>query len=414
MSVTPPVLWSQKDKSIKLVVDIVAVEKDSLVLTVTENSIHFECTGQKTIDQTVKYEFDLEFHKTVDPERYLKSVKDRSVKIVIAKSDADQGEWSKICTAKHRWLKFDVDSVEVTDDETIAARKLDQSRKDLEAKHGPLPNDAKIQQISSMLNVDEISRDLDLAEKELYDMFRNSYLTIYNSVVGLGFLYVFMISVIRVVIDGPGAMVSNYRSMGWLLKSCQNTVYLELLHSFFKLTKTPLSATVMQVLGRNVVLFLVLDAEPSLQSSYVVYALMICWSAIEVIRYPYYTLQIYDIEFPALTWLRYSLWIPLYPVGICCEAYLVYQTIPLVQDSKRLTVELPNNANFAFSFYYYLILHLAAIVIGGAYLMHHMVRQRASAMKKLSRNAALLQVQKNHEEYLEIRKKKEMEATKKK
>ena len=45
-----------------------------------------------------------------------------------------------------------------------------------------------------------------------------------------------------------GAMLSNYRNMGWLLKSCQNTVWLELLHSFFKLTKTPLSATMMQVL----------------------------------------------------------------------------------------------------------------------------------------------------------------------
>lgn len=412
MSVNPPVLWSQKDKSIKLVVDIVAVEKESLVLTLTESSIHFEC--KHPTDPAVKYEFDLQLHKTVDKERYLSSVKERSIKIVIAKSDESQGEWPKLSTAKHRWLKFDVDSVEVTDDETIAARKLEASRKDLEAKHGPLPDDAKIQQISSMLNVDEISRDLDLAEKELYDMFRNSYLTIYNSVVGLGFLYVFMISLIRVVIDGPGAMLSNYRNMGWLLKSCQNTVWLELLHSFFRLTKTPLSATAMQVLGRNVVLFLVLDAEPSLQSSYVVYALMICWSAIEVIRYPYYTLQIYGIEFPALTWLRYSLWIPLYPVGICCEAYLVYNTIPLVLESKRLTVELPNTANFAFSFYHYLIVHLAAVVIGGAYLMHHMVRQRASAMKKLSRNSAILQVQKNHEEYLKVREQKEKDALKKK
>ena len=37
---------------------------------------------------------------------------------------------------------------QVTDDETIAARKLDASRKDLEAKHGPLPDDAKIQQVN--------------------------------------------------------------------------------------------------------------------------------------------------------------------------------------------------------------------------------------------------------------------------
>ena len=46
--------------------------------------------------------------------------------------------------------------------------------------------------------------------------------------------------------------------------------------------------------------------------------------------------------------------------------------------------------------------------------MHHMVKQRASAMKKLSRNSAILQVQKDHEEYLKVREKKEKDALKKK
>ena len=41
-------------------------QKDSLVLTLTENSVHFEC--KHPTDPAVKYEFDLELHKNVDKE----------------------------------------------------------------------------------------------------------------------------------------------------------------------------------------------------------------------------------------------------------------------------------------------------------------------------------------------------------
>ena len=41
-------------------------QKDSLVLTLTENSVHFEC--KHPTDPAVKYEFDLQLHKTVDKE----------------------------------------------------------------------------------------------------------------------------------------------------------------------------------------------------------------------------------------------------------------------------------------------------------------------------------------------------------
>ena len=36
-------------------------------------------------------------------------------------------------------------------------------------------------------------------------------------------------------------------------------------------------------------------------------------------RYPYYALSVLNIDFPVLSWLRYTVWIPLYPVGFTCE-----------------------------------------------------------------------------------------------
>jgi len=243
-------------------------------------------------------------------------------------------------------------------------------------------------------------------------MIRNSYLGIYNSVIWLGYFYVFAVSLLRLAIEGKDAVSNNYDTMGWLLRSCQQTVFLELIHAAVGITKNPISTSFMQIAGRAVVLFLVVDGEPELQSSLACYMLVVAWSAIEVVRYPYYISQIFDYYLPKLMWLRYNAWIPLYPIGLACEAYLVYQCIALVGVSGRLTVILPNSLNVAFDFTTYLQIHLAAIVLGGVYLMHHMVVQRTRAMKKLSKYRAMEDVYDKQVDLAKIRKDKESKKTK--
>ena len=39
-------------------------------------------------------------------------------------------------------------------------------------------------------------------------------------------------------------------------------------------------------------------------------------------RYPYYALSVINYEVKQLTWLRYTAWIPLYPLGFTCEGQL--------------------------------------------------------------------------------------------
>ena len=36
-------------------------------------------------------------------------------------------------------------------------------------------------------------------------------------------------------------------------------------------------------------------------------------------RFPYYALRLFDEEIGLITYLRYTLWIPLYPIGFMCE-----------------------------------------------------------------------------------------------
>lgn len=44
-------------------------------------------------------------------------------------------------------------------------------------------------------------------------------------------------------------------------------------------------------------------------------------------RYPYYMLRVYDVEISFLTWLRYTIWIPLYPLGFICEGVVVLRWV---------------------------------------------------------------------------------------
>lgn len=39
-------------------------------------------------------------------------------------------------------------------------------------------------------------------------------------------------------------------------------------------------------------------------------------------RYPFYMLACIDMEWKVLTWIRYSIWIPAYPLGVLAEGKL--------------------------------------------------------------------------------------------
>jgi hypothetical protein len=56
-------------------------------------------------------------------------------------------------------------------------------------------------------------------------------------------------------------------------------------------------------------------------------------------RYPYYALSVLEFEVEKLTWLRYSAWIPLYPVGFTCEGECMVSPATCVQIRTSVFVE---------------------------------------------------------------------------
>lgn len=56
--------------------------------------------------------------------------------------------------------------------------------------------------------------------------------------------------------------------------------------------------------------------------------MLLAWSLTEVIRYSFYALSLLSISAPALNYLRYTTFIPLYPLGAASEAFLSFATLP--------------------------------------------------------------------------------------
>ncbi|KAH7436666.1 hypothetical protein KP509_05G030200 [Ceratopteris richardii] len=113
------------------------------------------------------------------------------------------------------------------------------------------------------------------------------------------------------------------------------------------------------------------------------------WSLIEVIRYPQYALSTIGLCPRWLTWLRYTAFIPLYPIGAWCgEVLLYYQALPYIKKSNLFGSffdKLP------FSYYNFIVAGLVLYPFLWLSLYMHMLKQRKiklrrARMKRASRS----------------------------
>jgi len=108
-----------------------------------------------------------------------------------------------------------------------------------------------------------------------------------------------------------------------LLNICQGAAVLEILHVGLKWVKSPLFTTFIQVFSRVFVLVFI-NLVPSEELIRIlgitgVALITIAWGITEVVRYSYYFSTLLGKEIYWLTFLRYTLFIVLYPIGVCGE-----------------------------------------------------------------------------------------------
>ncbi|KAF5925343.1 hypothetical protein HPG69_001787 [Diceros bicornis minor] len=132
----------------------------------------------------------------------------------------------------------------------------------------------------------------------------------------------------------------------------------------------------MTLLGRNFILFFVLGTMEEMQNKAVVFFVFYMWSTIEIFRYPFYMLSCIDMDWKVLTWLRYTVWIPVYPLGCLAEAVSVIQSIPVFNETGRFSFTLPYPVKIKVRFSFFLQIYLIMLFLGLYINFRHLYKQR--------------------------------------
>ncbi|XP_073244120.1 very-long-chain (3R)-3-hydroxyacyl-CoA dehydratase-like isoform X2 [Porites lutea] len=330
----PMVRWAQSKERLFLTLELTDVQYPAVELTSTR--LVFQGFGHGARGEQ-QYHVDINFYKPVDITASNHKVLDRYVEFSIAKQAGQHEFWPRLIVDEQKpaWLKVNFDRWQSED-----ASESEKEEEEQKAKLEDLLAQSKAMEA-------DLDNEIEKTKQE-------------------------------------GAFPVAYDAVSDVLASCQLAAFLEVVHPLIGIVKTGVMAPFMQVFGRNLVLFLVVVPNEELHKQATVFGLFFVWSLIEVIRYPFYTSQVLGIKIEPLIWLRYTMWIPLYPLGILFEGTLIWQAIPLLDKSERFSVNLPNVLNFGFSFSWFLMVYLVFLVAGGSYMMKHMyiLRQRRYGKRK--------------------------------
>ena len=96
------------------------------------------------------------------------------------------------------------------------------------------------------------------------------------------------------------------------------------------------------------------------------------WAAVEVPRYMWYVMEIIGKPIDFLTYLRYSLFLVLYPTGISGEIGCLWTSLPYFEKHPEvLDITLPNKWNFVYTHSLVLSILLFGVYPLGSYVMYN-------------------------------------------
>uniref|UniRef100_A0A3Q1EPD8 Very-long-chain (3R)-3-hydroxyacyl-CoA dehydratase n=1 Tax=Acanthochromis polyacanthus TaxID=80966 RepID=A0A3Q1EPD8_9TELE len=356
MTLTPLVYWAQRHEEIYLRVEL--TDAQNIDVHAHENVLHFRAQGHGAKGQN-DYNFSLEFYLPVKPGVSHKSTQ-RQVNITVQKEQ--RGWWERLTTQERKpvFLAPDFD------------RWLDESDAEME-----------IREKEEKKNRLKTSRQ----KEEGFVSLKTGYLFTYNLVQFLGFSWMFVNMTVRLFIFGQDSLYDTYHTMSDVMFFCQTLAVLEVLHAAFGVVQTSVFPTLIQVVARNFVLFIIFGSLEEMHNRPVVFFVFYLWSIIEIFRYPFYMLGCFNTEWKPLTWLRYTIWMPLYPLGALSEAVAVIQSIPIFDKTKLLSIPHPKAIGTSVSFSYFLYVYLALLFLGFSLNLRHLYKQRTRRFRTKKRKA---------------------------
>jgi very-long-chain (3R)-3-hydroxyacyl-CoA dehydratase len=133
-----------------------------------------------------------------------------------------------------------------------------------------------------------------------------------------------------------------------LLTWFQTLQLLEVVHCMVGFVKSSAFQTFMQILSRIIIVWAALVPFPETRQTIGLYMILWAWPLAETTRYIYYALNLMKLNLYVVTWLRYTLFIGLYPLGVSGELLILYQLFQLARRTGVFDYPLPNKLNVSF------------------------------------------------------------------
>ncbi|KAK6589147.1 hypothetical protein RS030_223516 [Cryptosporidium xiaoi] len=188
-----------------------------------------------------------------------------------------------------------------------------------------------------------------------------------------------------------------------ILRFSQSLAIFDILNSLTGIVKSQTFPTLIQVLSRLHVVWIVFYLSPidSKQVTTVFsYIMIISWCLSELIRYPYYVIAQLSTILPKirmplfLKWLRYSGFAVLYPIGIVGEVVICSNFISdiyknsnsvniLYKKLRHFPSEMPNSLNFEVNLAFVYIFILLLYIPGSIFMYSYMIKQRKKSLTNL-------------------------------
>ncbi|XP_028305438.1 very-long-chain (3R)-3-hydroxyacyl-CoA dehydratase [Gouania willdenowi] len=347
MELCPLVHWDQNQQEIYLRVEL--SDPQNVNVHVHEKLLQFSAQGHGAQGQN-EYKLSLDFLLPVKPEVSHASTHGE-VNITIQKKE--RGWWERLTEQDSKALFLEPDYQRWQEEPEADAEVEGRRMKALKHTDGSL---------------------------------KTGYLFVYNLVQFVGFSWLFVNMTVRVCYFGEVFLHNTYVELSDVMSSCQILATLEVLHGAFGVVRTSVVSTLVQVEGRSFILFVIFGILPEMQHKPVVFFVFYLWSAVEIFRYPFYMLACLNKEWKALTWLRYSVWIPLGPLAFLAESAAVVESMPLFDVTPPFSVPLITVFGRDLRLSHFLYLYMSSMILGLWINFRHLRKQRRLHTEKRKTN----------------------------
>ncbi|EFO24724.2 hypothetical protein LOAG_03759 [Loa loa] len=385
MARRPFVYWAQNERLLYLTIDL--KDSSNANYAIMGNIFEFRATGVGAHGRC-EYSFQLPLFAEIEME---KTGQEGGSKLLYVLKKKNAMWWPTILKdgSRYSWLRIDFDrfedpdGTETEDDYEMINMKARTPEAEMDAITQRIFEEYRTKSKTETQFINEVKQ---FAKK--CNHLLTHYLFAYNVSLFILHAYLLFTLLFKFFNAGNEYCTSFWQNNANIIKIATGLQLIDVAHALVGLTKGNYRVGLLQVCGRLAFIY-VIDGYPDIQSSWTTYVLIIAYFSIEIFRYPYYAASSLKIEISLLTWLRYNMWILLYPVGLLLEGLTLYRSIPYYHRTEKYSIKLPNVANIGFNFSFVLgIFFLFVFPFVAVHLLRHMWLQRRKKYEDLVKKLA--------------------------